>query len=433
MRSYTVRLHELHSVQQSIKDSTAKRRIVKAGRRGGKTVVAADITVEEFLKGRRVLYAAPTGDQLTKWWFEVNSALKEPLAAGVYKKNESSRIIELAGTENRIRGKTAWDEQTMRGDYADVLILDEVQSMSEGVWDEVGAPMLLDNDGDAVFIWTPPSLKNRFRSKAKNKMWVVEMWKKYENDPSGRWECFSFTSFDNPYISRTALDEITNDMTSLAYRQEILAEAIMESPGALWKRDVIDRYRVQEKPKEFSRIGVGLDPALTSGGDDAGIIVGGVGYADKEYYILDDRTMGGSPLTWAKAAVMAYVEWDADYIVIEKNAGGEMIDLTIEQAKKDLVDEGRIAEQVIRVVYVNATRGKQVRADPISAMYERGLVHHVGQFFDLEDELCLWTPGDSSPNRLDALVWVMSELSGRGTDDFAGAGKVKNYKSRWME
>jgi len=433
MKAYTVKLRVLHDVQQAIKSSTAKRKIVKAGRRGGKTVVASDIAVEEFLAGRRVLYAAPTGDQLTKWWFEVVSALKEPIEAGVYKKNESNHSIELPGTENRLRGKTAWDEQTMRGDYADVLILDEVQSMHESVWDEVGAPMLLDNNGDAVFIWTPPSLKSRFKSRAKNKMWVVDMWKAHENDARGRWELFSFTSFDNPYISREALDEISEDMTALAYRQEILAEAIMESPGALWKRDTIDKYRVTEKPKEFRRIGVGLDPSLTSGGDDAGIIVGGVGYEDKEYYVLDDKTINGSPLAWAKEAILAYVEWDADYIVIEKNAGGEMIELTVEQAKKDLIDSGMIKEQSIRIVYVNASRGKQVRADPVSAMYERGLVHHVGHFFDLEDELCLWTPGDASPNRLDALVWVMYELSGRGDDDFGGMGKVKDFKSRWAD
>lgn len=413
---YEVKLHTLHPFQQAIKDSKAKRKIVRAGRRGGKTVLASDITVDSFLDGHRVLYAVPTGDQLTKWWFEVKQALKPLVDANprVFKFNETEKTVEKIGTENRIRGKTAYNAQTLRGDYADVLILDEVQNMTEDTWDEVGAPMLLDNDGDALFIFTPPSVRSRAKSKAKNKMWVVSFWQKHFKDPTGRWACFAFTSFDNPFISKNALGDIMQDMTSLAYRQEIMAENVLEAPGALWTRETLERYRVAVAPASFTRIGVAIDPSLTSSGDEAGILAGGISAENGEYYVLADKSLQASPLEWAKQAVLLYSELLADYIIIEKNAGGEMLELTLTQAAGELKTAGRIKDADIRFVYVNATRGKMVRADPVSAMYERGVVHHVGQFHDLEDELTFFTGVEQSPNRLDALVWLMTMLKSAG-------------------
>jgi hypothetical protein len=406
----TVNLHELHPTQQLIRDSRAKRKIIKAGRRGGKTVLAADLTVEAFLEDKRVLYAVPTGDQLTKWWYEITKALELPIKQKVYVANVTTHTISRPGTENRIRGKTAWNAQTLRGDFADVLILDELQYMTEEVWDEVGAPMLLDNDGDAVFIFTPPSIRSS--SRGGNKMWVIDFLNKHSKDTSGRWEVFTFTSFDNPFISQDALEEITKDVSGLAYRQEILAQAILEAPGALWTRKIIDDYRVQSHPP-LLRLAVAIDPSQTSGGDEAGIIAGGQG-ADGEYYVTADRSIQASPLTWAKRAIMIYAELQADYIVIEKNTGGEMLQITLEQAAEELKKTGQLESVDIRIVYVNASRNKQVRADPVSAIYERGMVHHVGPFFDLEDELCLWTPGSKSPNRLDALVWLITNLRALG-------------------
>ncbi len=138
-------------------DSTAKRKVIRAGRRGGKTVGMSIFAVEQFLAGHRVLYAAPTAEQLDTFWRHVKAALREPIDAGLFRKNETEHFIDLERTEQRIRAKTAWNADTLRGDYCDVLILDEWQLMNEEAWDRVGAPMLLDNNGDAVFIYTPPS------------------------------------------------------------------------------------------------------------------------------------------------------------------------------------------------------------------------------------------------------------------------------------
>ena len=167
MLTAIVTIPKPHLKQREFIDSPAKRKVVRAGRRGGKTVGMAIISIEKFLEGKRVLYAAPTQDQIDRFWTEVTKALQEPIDAGAYYKNETRHIIELRGTEQRVRAKTAFNADTLRGDYADVLILDEYQLMDETAWTEVGAPMLLDNNGDAIFIYTPPSLRSRSMSKAR--------------------------------------------------------------------------------------------------------------------------------------------------------------------------------------------------------------------------------------------------------------------------
>jgi hypothetical protein len=391
-----VHLPRPHEKQKPFLRTSAKRKIIRAGRRGGKTVGAAVLGVEEFLRGRRVLYATPTTEQIGRFWKTVTKALADPIERKVLYKNETEHIIEIPKTETRIKAKTAWNADTLRGDYADLLILDEWQLMDEDAWESVGAPMLLDNDGDAVFIYTPPSLHSRSASKARDPQHAAKMYAKAQQDKSGRWAAFHFTSHDNPHISKDALSEITHDMTSLSYRMEIMAEDVNEAPGALWTRKIIDDGRTIKTP-DLSRIVVGVDPSATSGGDEAGIIVAGL-HGD-EGYVLADESIQGSPLVWATAAVTAYHRYKADRIIAEANQGGEMVSLTIEQV-----------DSTVPVELVHASRGKQTRAEPIAAQYEQGRVHHVGKFEALEDEMALWIPGDKSPNRMDALVWALTEL-----------------------
>lgn len=396
MAEFVVRLPRPHAKQAQFIDSQIKRIIVRAGRRGGKTVGVGIRAVRRFLKGRRVLYAAPTSDQLQRFWVSVCRALQEPIDAGVFVKNETNHTIELPGTEQRIRAKTAWNADTLRGDYADDLILDEYQLMNEDAWGVVGAPMLLDNNGDAVFVYTPPSLHSRSVSKADDPQHAAKLFKKAKADTTGRWAAFHFTSHDNPHISAEAIEELAGDMTALAYRMEIGAEDVDEAPGALWTRALIEETRVVKSP-EYERIVVSIDPSASSTGDEAGIIT--AGKAANEGYVVADDSVQGSPKTWATAAVTAYHKHKADCIVAEANNGGEMVSLTIAT-----VDPG------IRVRLVHASRGKQTRAEPVASVYEHGRGHHVGSFSKLEDEMCLWQPGEASPNRMDAMVWAFTEL-----------------------
>lgn len=410
MLTINVTIPTPHERQREFVDSTAKRKIIRAGRRSGKTVGMAILAIEKYLDGRRILYAAPTQDQIERFWFEVTNALAEPIQAGVYYKNETRHIIEVTGTENRIRAKTAWNADSLRGDYADVLILDEYQLMDETAWTEVGAPMLLDNNGDAIFIYTPPSLHSRSTSKARDPQHAAKLYKKALADETGRWEAFHFTSWENPHISRQALKDISKDMTAIAIRQEIGAEDIDEAPGALWTRGTIEGGRVYKTPDSLSEVVVGVDPSATSTGDETGIIT--AGKLGDEYYTLADDTIQGSPESWAQAAITAYHRHKADCIVAEKNNGGEMVESVIRQAVINMrAKDPTVGEVPVRLVW--ASRGKATRAEPISAIAENGRDHHVGTFEKLEDELCMWTPGDASPNRLDAKVWAMTYLTNR--------------------
>lgn len=384
----TVHLRRPHLKQAEFIASSAKRKVIRAGRRGGKTTGAATLAVKAFLAGRRILYATPTQEQVERFWVECKRALAEPLDRNVFYKHEGRHVIELAGTEQRIRAKTAYNADTLRGDFADLLILDEYQLMSADAWGLVGAPMLLDNDGDAIFIYT--TKRGKHHSK--------ELYKRAEEDETGRWAVFHFTSHDNPYLSRAALDDITRDMTMLAYRMEILAEDIEDDPAALWQRGIIDH--VTRHP-QLIRVVVGVDPPGTAAGAECGIVVAGLG-RDGHGYVLDDRSLRGSPGAWSAAAVTAYHRNEAGRIIGEVNNGGDMVEHTI-----------RGADGAKDVAYkaVRASRGKATRAEPVVARYERGEVHHVGEFQELEDQLCNWIPGQgASPDRLDALVWALTEL-----------------------
>lgn len=403
MTEYSIFRKEPHPRQAEFINSQAKRKVIRAGRRGGKTTGIAILAVDAFLDMRRVLYAAPTQEQVEKFWTEIKHALQEPIDAGPLHKNETLHVVEIPGTETRIRAKTAWNADTLRGDYADLLILDEYQLMDEEAWGRVGAPMLLDNDGDAVFIYTPPSLLSRSRTKARDPRHAAKMFARAAEDTTGRWATFHFASHDNPHISEEALAEISQDMTRLAYEQEILALDKDEAPGALWTHILIDGTRLRDCPP-LERIVIGVDPpgsALT----ECGIVAAGIALVDGERhaYVIGDKSRLGSPGEWSTTVIDTYGDVQADRVVAEVNYGGEMVESTL-----------RTAEGGRDVSYkaVHASRGKQIRAEPIAALYERGLVHHVGAFPHLEDEMCTWVPGEGmpSPNRMDALVWALADL-----------------------
>lgn len=157
------------------------------------------------------------------------------------------------------------------------------------------------------------------------------------------------------------------------------------------------------KLREIQRIVIGVDPP---GGviTECGIIIAGLG-DDGHGYVLEDKTLAGTPGEWSSAVIDGYISWNADCVVGEDNFGGTMVEQTIAQTAKD-------RDCDIQYKNVHATRGKAVRAEPIVAAYEHGRVHHVGTFPHLEEEMVMWTPGIShfSPNRIDALVWAITEL-----------------------
>lgn len=183
-------------------------------------------------------------------------------------------------------------------------------------------------------------------------------------------------------------------------RQEIEGEILEDAVGALWKQGTIDKNRVSTYPV-LHRIVTAIDPSVTSTEEaaEAGIVTAGI--ADNgQIYVLRDGSMIASPNTWARKAIHDYNEYEGDRIVAEVNNGGDMIESLI-----------RTINDKIPYTAVRATRGKLTRAEPVSALYEQDKVHHVGVFPELEDQMCNWIPGEKSPDRMDALVWAITELA----------------------
>ncbi|MGY3590138.1 putative phage terminase large subunit-like protein [Bradyrhizobium sp. USDA 4341] len=190
-------------------------------------------------------------------------------------------------------------------------------------------------------------------------------------------------------------------------RQELNAELLSDMPGALWQLDWLDRDRVSVAP-ELRRIVVAIDPAVSNneGSDETGIIIAGI-TRDDHVYVLEDLSGRYAPHEWAAKAIEAYRRHKADRILAEVNNGGAMVEATI-----------RALDPRVSFKAVHASRGKVVRAEPIAALYEQRRVHHVGNFTMLEDQQCAFTSdfdrarSGYSPDRVDALVWALTELSG---------------------
>jgi len=317
----------LHQKQQAIKDSSAKRKVLVTGRRFGKTTLDADIAIEGMVDGRRVLEAAPTAEQTGAFWRECKRALAEMIDAGLIKKNETDRTLEFApgfvlpggSAGGTIRCKTAWDADSLRGDYADLLILDEYSLMKPDAWNEVGAPMLLDNDGDAIFTFTP-----------KRKNHAHALYTRALGDLSGRWKGWEGTSFDNTFLSKTALDEIIGDMTEDAYKQEILAK-FLDNEGAVFRNIDACMHAPATTPKAHKghRIVVGVD-----WGKANDYTVMSVGCQTCHYEIARDRSNKVDYAVQKDRLVTLVKLWGITRIIPESNSIGVPV---IEQLRRDPV------------------------------------------------------------------------------------------------
>lgn len=195
-------------------------------------------------------------------------------------------------------------------------------------------------------------------------------------------------------------------------RQELNAEILEDNPGALWNRTNVDslrRYMVDEHTGKLQlpsmrRIVVAIDPAVTAneGSDETGIVVAGLG-DDGHAYVLEDATSKEkiSADKWAQRAIKRFYKWDADRIIAEVNNGGDLVESVI-----------RAKDVNVSYTAVRASRGKVTRAEPVAALYEQGRVHHCGHFPELEDQMCEYNPitDKKSPDRMDALVWAITDL-----------------------
>ena len=363
--------------------------LIMAGRGFGKTRTGAETTREWVKQGfRYVNLIGATADDARDIMVQGESgilAVCPPWDRPEYKPSQR-KLIWPNGAESLIF--TADEPERLRGKQHEKLWADELGAWRyPDAWDQAKFGLRLGSNPQALITTTP-------RPTALVKGLLAD---------SATHVTRGNTADNRANLAPSFFDAILKryEGTRLG-RQEIDGELLDDNPNALFRRADIDAGRVREVP-QLSRVVVAIDPAATSaeGSDETGIVVAGV-VTSGDIYILADRSVHASPEGWARAAIAAYDEFEADRIVAESNNGGEMIAAVI-----------RSIGSRVPVELIHASRGKAIRAEPVAALYEQHKVHHVGSFAALEDQMVEFDPSippDKSPDRMDALVWAVTKV-----------------------
>lgn len=392
---------------------------VLAGRGFGKTRSGSPWVIskaEQSPKGTRIAIVAPIARDVRKVMIEG--------PAGILACSPPWFMPEYFPSKceihwpNGVIGDTyaAEDPDRLRGHNSSYAWCDELSSWANPeVWDMLMLGLRIGENPQCMFTTTPKPFK-----------WLKKIYK------SARTVIVRGSTYEN---RDNLADSFIQDMetkyggTKLG-RQELNAEDIEDVDGALWTTDLI-KYR--RPPREFDRIVVAVDPTSRDpddrdedDGDEAGIVI--VGMTTETHptlgevahaYIIDDCTMKGSPNQWAQAAIAAYDDVAADILVAETNNGGDMVRSTIAAVDPD-----------VNFKKLWASRGKAIRAEPVQSLYEQGRVFHCRVFPELEAEMTTWVPRMRmpSPNRLDAMVWGVTEAVLEGMPWTEGPYPFADYR-----
>tara|TARA_R110000765_G_scaffold49159_3_gene100048 strand:+ start:1356 stop:2606 length:1251 start_codon:yes stop_codon:yes gene_type:complete len=371
--------------------------LILAGRGWGKTRTGAQDIALYALRNPNSICAvvAPTFGDLRRVCFQGNSGLisiipRECYASDFGTAGYSSSICEIRlANGSKIVGYAAINPERLRGSQFHRAWCDELCAWDyPESFDQLMFGLRLGNNPKCIITTTPKPSKLLKTLVARDDV-IVTSGSTFENK-------------DN--LAESALEMMREryEGTHLG-RQELYAEILEDVEGSLWTLAMIEDARLPADTEiELTQIIVAVDPAVTANvnSDETGIIV--VGKCVKnEYYVLEDISGKHSVDKWGKMAVRAFYEWEADRIVAEVNNGGDLVERLLRS-----ID--------VNVPYrsVRASRGKMVRAEPVAALYEQHKVHHIGVFEELETQLTTYTgQTNPSPDRLDALVWGLSELS----------------------
>lgn len=382
--------------------------LLLAGRGFGKTRAGAEVVRMRVLgqSARHVALIAPTAADVRDVMVEGESGLLA-VSGGKDRPHYEPSKRRLTWPNGATATTYSADEpERLRGPQHDFAWCDELASWRyPETWDMLMFGLRLGQDPRVVVTTTPRPTKLIKALIADPKV-AVTRGSTYQNR-------------DN--LAPAFLDQIVRryEGTRLG-RQELEAEILDDVPGALWNHGVIDAARVTSVPA-LTRVVVAIDPAVSSEehSDETGIVVAG-GDAAGHGYVLADLSGRYTPVDWAKAAIAAYRAHEADRIVAEVNNGGDLVEATL-----------RMVDAAVPFSAVHAARGKVARAEPVAALYEQGRVHHLGALPKLEDQMCCFAHDFSrevagySPDRVDALVWALSELL---VKPLPGAGIFEAYR-----
>jgi phage terminase large subunit-like protein len=370
--------------------------LLMAGRGFGKTRAGAEALCWELCKnaGWRGAVVAPTERDARDTCVEGESGILSVLPQGMVQSWNRSQGEILLSNGSRIKLFSADAPERLRGPQHHVAWCDELGAWrSPEALDQLRFGLRLGVQPVMIITTTPrpiPMLKEMLQQVGAGGV-VLSSGHTFENAAN---------------LAPSALAELRRryEGTRLG-RQELYAELLEDVQGALWPRRLIDLHRITAQcMPELQRVVVAVDPAVTSGAqsDATGIVAVGLG-VDGHAYVLHDATCRDSPENWARRVSELYHSLQADLVIGEVNQGGDLVESVLRASYAHLPFKA-----------VRALRGKALRAEPVAALYERGLVHHVGFFAPLEDEMSSFVPGadyaQKSPDRMDALVWAITEL-----------------------
>ncbi len=372
--------------------------LVQAGRGFGKTRTGAETIRTWVGEGYRIIHlVAPTAADARDVMVEGPAGLLACYPPSERPLYEPSKRIVTFRNGAVAHTFSADEPERLRGPQCDCFWADEAAAwrFAEDAWDNLMFGFRLGTNPRGVITTTPKPIK-LIRDIISNPHTVVTRGSSYENRSN---------------LAPAFFDSIIRkyEGTRLG-RQELEAELLEDLPGALWTRAMIEAGRRTTHP-DYVRVVVAIDPAVTSHdeSDETGIVVVGLG-VDGHLYVIADHSMRGTPSEWATKALIAWVENAGDRVVAEVNNGGDLVEGNL----RGIVNAkmGAAAAEALPFRAVRASRGKMVRAEPVSALYEQGRVHHLKPFEKLEDQLCTYVPGlaEKSPDRMDALVWAITDL-----------------------
>ena len=364
-----------------------------AGRGFGKTRSGAEWVrmLAEEKRAMRIALVAPTAADLRNVMIEGESGILA-ISHPAYRPDFHPAQLKLEWPNDVVAlGFSAEEPDRLRGPQHDAAWCDELAAWRyPEAWDMLMLGLRLGSD-PRVMVTTTPKPTALIRRLVGDPATLVTRGSTWENAA---------------HLAPAFLAEIVKryEGTRLG-RQELEAELLDDTPNALWTRERIEESRVRQAP-QLRRVVVAIDPAVSTGrdSDETGIIVAGIG-EDGLGYVLEDGSEQLRPEAWAGRAVALYRRHQADRVVGESNNGGDLVEATL-----------RAVDRAVSYKSVRASRGKAVRAEPVAALYEQGRVKHRGAFPALEDQMCAFASdfdrsrAGYSPDRVDALVWALTEL-----------------------
>jgi len=372
-----------------------KYQVVTKGRRFGATRGAAHAFIEWAIEGKKLLWGDTINGNIDRYFDRYFlPALNKTNITYNYQRQHKQLTIE----NGYIDFRSADRPENWEGFGYDVIFLNEAGIILRNKYLYINAvlPMLMDSSTSLLVAAGVP--KGKF-DKNNDDHPFYTIFKAAKNKTPG-YNLLEYSSYDNPLLPEEEIKELEKEIGRMSpgmVEQEIYGHFVDGISGVLWTPEMIHYSDIPD----LKHIVIGVDPSGSKDGDEVGIISAGIAH-NSNIYILSDKTGGYTPLQWGTITVNEYNILKANSIVVERNFGGDMV-------KSNLLN----VDKFIKVKEVTASRSKEIRAEPVVGLYEQGRVYHAKRLHKLENEMLRWVPGlGKSPNRVDALVWAITDLMG---------------------